>query len=486
MRLSVRDHASSFTCIRMSSSPVAGIVVLIRHGDRQGFYQSPATYTASQTNLTVLGYLQELSSGAQIRSRYLSANAPFAIQAIDATLAENSQVSVQADAGGEGGVIVESANAFMQGLFPPFNQSIVLANGTTVSWDSRAQLIPVETIEPSQSFVMEPWTDCSKFNDATSDFYNSSDFKAQSRIAQPFYDSLPVSLVGNRPKTLVNAWNIFDFLNVESIHNTSLSQQISPDTLSNALSWAEYHEAGLFSSADETSVGNMAGRGILTPLTQAIHDVSNQTNPLKVSVLAASYKPFFSLFSMFQIPELEGKLVDYASAMVFEIHQDDSMQIYFRNGSDGTYDPYPILNASPSSASGFVSHFANVKIDTLSKWCTACSEIEARGCGTLYSLNGTGDGKSYSDATSTTGKHQVSPVVAGVIGALVSLAFALILLGLTSYLTGLTIVKRSRACKHSERRSRLLAPASSSTVNHGGQSLELDHTDYSNDHNSKY
>lgn len=36
-------------------SKVLGVVLLIRHGDRQGFYQSDTTYTATATNLTALG-----------------------------------------------------------------------------------------------------------------------------------------------------------------------------------------------------------------------------------------------------------------------------------------------------------------------------------------------------------------------------------------------------------------------------------------------
>ncbi|PWZ00452.1 phosphoglycerate mutase-like protein [Testicularia cyperi] len=456
----------------MTSSPVAGIVALIRHGDRQGFYQSPTTYTASHTNLTVLGYLQELNSGAQLRSLYLNSSSPSAIQGIDVNLAENLQVSVQADAGGEGGVIVESANAFMQGLFPPFNDTLTLANGTTVSWDTRAQLIPVETIEPDQSWVMEPWTSCDNFDDWTNSFYTSDAFKAQSKIAQPFYDSLPSTLLNNRPKTLVNAWNVFDFLNVERIHNATLSSDISSDTLSNALSWAEYHESGVFSSSEESSIGNIAGRGILTPLTEAITDVANTSNPLKVSVLAASYKPFFSLFSMFQIDALQGHLVDYASSMVFQIHQDNTIQLYFRNGSYGSYDAYPLLKSDSMSVADFSSHFNQYKIDTLAEWCNVCGETSARGCDTLNALNGTGSGSKYSDVTSTVGKHQVSPVVAGVIGALVSLALALVLVALVSFLTGLTVVKRSKAGAYT-RRNHLLAPGSTSTVHRQDNSVEL-------------
>jgi hypothetical protein len=437
------------------SSPVTGLVVLIRHGDRQGFYQSPSKYTASQTNLTVLGYLEELNSGAQLRSRYLDASSPYLVQGVNTTVAE-------------GGVIVESANAFMQGLYPAFNDTIVLANGTTVAWDNRAQLIPVETVEPEQSFVMEPWTECNKFDDFSSQVYNSSEFKKQSALAKPFYDSIPVSVLGKRSKTLVIAWNVFDFLNVQKIHNATLAPSITDNMLSTALTWAEYHESELFGQASPDSVGSIAGRAMLNPLTDALTRVVNGSDPLKVSVVAASYKPFFSLFSLFQIPELQGKLVDYASAMVFEVHQDKSIQLYFRNGSYGSLDPYSMFNSSSIPITTFLSHADSLKINALADWCNACGETSARGCASLYALNGTGSGGKYSDVTSTTGKHQVSPVVAGIIGALVSLAVALVLVAALLYLTGLTVVKRSKF-----RRQQLLAPGSTSTVHHGANSVEL-------------
>ena len=39
----------------MSSSDVIAVVILARHGDREGFYQDPLTYTASATKITALG-----------------------------------------------------------------------------------------------------------------------------------------------------------------------------------------------------------------------------------------------------------------------------------------------------------------------------------------------------------------------------------------------------------------------------------------------
>lgn len=453
------------------TSPVIGIVVLIRHGDREGFYQSPSTYTASQTNLTVLGYLEELNSGAQLRSRYLDPASPSLIQGVSTAAAENVQVEVQADAGGEGGVIVESANAFMQGLYPAFNGTLTLANGTTVSWDNRAQLIPVGTIEPDQSFVMEPWTSCSKFDDFTKKLYDNSEFKRQSAIAQPFYDSIPASILGNRPKTLVNAWNIFDFLNVQKIHNVTLAPLITDEMLEVASTWAQYHESELFGDPSPESVGSIAGRAMLNPLTDAITRVANSSDPLKVSVVAASYKPFFSLFQLFHMPALRGKLVDYASAMVFEIRQDNSMQLYFRNGSSSSLEPYSILGEDTVPVSFFLEHYNSVKINTLADWCNECGETRARGCAALNALNGTGGGGKYSDVTSTTGRQQVSPIVAGVIGALVSLAVAIVVVAGLAYVTGVTVVKKSK--KGYPRNRHLLGPPSTSTVHRPGNSVEL-------------
>lgn len=38
-----------------STSGLLGVVVIARHGDREGFYQDPLTYTASETSITPLG-----------------------------------------------------------------------------------------------------------------------------------------------------------------------------------------------------------------------------------------------------------------------------------------------------------------------------------------------------------------------------------------------------------------------------------------------
>lgn len=404
---------------------VAGIVLLTRHGDRQGFYQSPTTYTAKSTNLTVLGYQQEYKNGQDLRTAYFAGDN--AIQGMSTEAAQGNQLRVMADAGGEGTVIVDSSNALLQGLYPPYNDSLLLANGSTVSWN-RAQLLQVETIESDQSVWLEGWTNCDAFQTRLNNWYDSSEFKAQAKIANPFFSTLTNVVGTNRPLTLENAWNLFDFLNVESIHNSTLAPLISASTLAQARYWADYHESGSFTDSDLSNVGNIAGQAILPPLLSGINDIANTTNPIKFVYLSASYKPFLALAKLLALPDpLSTSVVDYAASAIFEVRTDNTVRFLFRNGStEDSWTSYPMLGRQASSAnsvsiSDFESALQPYNLPTLADWCDKCSTTDARGCSALAQLNGTG-GAGYASVTSTMGRHHVSPVVGGVIGAMVTLA----------------------------------------------------------------
>jgi len=116
-----------------AASQVLGVIILTRHGDRRGFYQDPKTYTPSNTEITPLGNQQSFQLGEYLRLKYLTRSSPHFIQDISSDLVERDQVLVRADAGGEGGVIYNSAMSTMQGMWPAstgYNET--LANGTVV------------------------------------------------------------------------------------------------------------------------------------------------------------------------------------------------------------------------------------------------------------------------------------------------------------------------------------------------------------------
>ena len=116
-----------------TDSQVLGAIIIMRHGDRRGFYQDPKTYTPSNTEITPLGNQQTFQFGEYLRSRYLVRSSPHFIQDISPGLVEEDQILIRADAGGEGGVIYDSAMSTMQGMWPSdtsYNET--LANGTVV------------------------------------------------------------------------------------------------------------------------------------------------------------------------------------------------------------------------------------------------------------------------------------------------------------------------------------------------------------------
>lgn len=405
--------------------------------------------------------LEEYNNGQDLRSFYLT-NETYPIQGINATQSETSQINVLADGGGEGGVIVESADALLQGLYPPYNDSITLANGTVVTWPaSRAQLIPMEEIVPDYEYWMEGYSDCNTWSNQLAQWYDSPEFKSNATIANAFYQNIS-SILGDRPLTLQNGYNIFDFMNVEYIHNATLSPLIAP-YLAEAKYWGDYHESGSFSAADPTAIQNVAAQSFLPPLLDGVNQIANTSESgLKIQFLAVSYKPFLGLFGMMGLDApFTNSLVNYASVATFEVWSDDSIVFRFRNGSQGAFEQYPIFGqeGGTTSRTTFVDALQPYSIDSRADWCNVCSNTEDYGCDVLAAYNGTGGGAvKYSSATSTTGRHHVSPVVAGVIGALVALAVAACLLAGWLFFGGLV-------SRQNRRRSNR-APASSINNNH--------------------
>ena len=408
---------------------LAGVVVVARHGDRQGFYQDPKTYTARATNLTVLGYLQEYQNGVELRNRYIDPASTNRIVGIEAEKAEDVQIKVIADGAGEGTVIVDSANAFMQGLFPPFNESITLANGTTVTWGNRAQLINIETIEADQQVWLEGYSSCNAWTQRLNAIYQSPDFTAQSSSASPFFASIQGLLGNSRPAVLENAYNVWDYLNVQSIHNSTLAPNISAEQLATARGWADYHESISFSDPDRSSVGNIAGTAMLPPLLGYLNSIANASDPTKWALIAGAYKPFLALGSLLDVPQLNSSIVNYASTLLFEVYTNNSVQALFRNGTfeSGSWQPIPLLGSSMIPLSTLTDSLSRVSIPDRAAWCDICQTTDARGCDVLAAYNGTGGGASYASDTSTFGRHRVSPVTAGLIGAFVTLAVVALL-----------------------------------------------------------
>ncbi|OCH91096.1 phosphoglycerate mutase-like protein [Obba rivulosa] len=412
-----------------SGNDVIGVVIIARHGDREGFYQDPETYTSSSTAITPLGVQQEFQLGALLRSLYLNASSPSFIQGATPSteLFNTTQVIARADAGDEGFVIYDSAIALVQGLWPPTNLSTTrLANGTNITSPLDGyQYIPVESVELDQDVTLEGFADCPNFDANNDAFFNSTGFLQMQTEFQPFLDELPPFLDG-RPVTLENMHRsqIFDYMNVQSIHNETFFKNLPPAFLVEARYLANWHEYNIFSDTTPGGIGNIAIQTMLPTIIEGMQDITNSSTGLKIHYSAISYKPFLSLFNVTGVINngaLPEGIVNYAAAVVYEIRQTSSssepvIRMQFKNGTDDdTFRTIPMTfpgwdgttSGGDVPVSTFINAFQPITINTTLEWCNICAQTTERGCAALIA----------GSTTASTHHDRISPVGAGFLGA---------------------------------------------------------------------
>ncbi|KAG6844518.1 hypothetical protein H0H87_006279 [Tephrocybe sp. NHM501043] len=415
---------------------------------------------------------QEFQLGERLRQLYLNASSPSYIDGMNSSLVNDAQFRVRADAGGEAGVIMNSALSLLQGLVPAnpgFNTT--LANTTTITAPLGGyQYVPIESVEPNNDISLEGWTSCNTFTTATSAFYNSTEFKAKADEYKSFLASLPPYLDG-RPVSLENMWNIYDFMNVQSIHNEVFSKALPEGMLETARDLANWHEYHVFSDPELSGIGNIAGQTIIPSIISGFKSIVSETDPVKFVYHAISYKPFISLFNMTKVaeaaPEVAGIgrqfafnplttftdkswLVNYAAAVALEARQpatggEPVLRLNFMNGTDDDFKTYSILGSSSDvPLNDFINYLQPVAIDALPEWCSVCANTQDRGCATLTTVAASAVANS---------RPTIGSVGAGFLGAGLMLFVALAMLGVLAFLGCLTLgtgkLKRMRSTKGS-------------------------------------
>ncbi|KAG2144189.1 histidine phosphatase superfamily [Suillus bovinus] len=433
-----------------TDNQILGVVLLVRHGDRQGLYQNPDTYTATGTVITPLGNQEEFMLGSYLRSLYLNQSSPSYLPGMSTGLFNPAQVFIQADAGDEGGVIYDSCVSLTQGLWPAtLSNNVTLANGTTITAPLGGyQYVPIDAVDPNLSTQLEGFTNCNTFDTHTTDFYQSSVFQEMAAQSAPFLDSLPPYLNG-RSVQLENMWNIFDFMNVNNIHNATFAEALPPTYMAQVQALANWHEYNVFSDRSIGGIGNIAGTAILPSILSGFANIMKSTNPVPLSITAISYKPFISLFNMTGVasanPSLAG-IVNYASAVALELRQPSGggepvIRFNFKNGtSDATFVTYDFLNITGDvPLSAFIDAMAPVAVNTTANWCSVCANTQDMPCSALALATAQGEAAA---------RPKISSAGAGVLGAGLTLA-VVILMGITLAFLGLmTIVHTQRHLKY--------------------------------------
>lgn len=231
-----------------------------------------------------------------------------------------------------------------------------------------------------------------------------------------------------------NAYTIFDLINVARIHNASSNAvDVSEDDLARLRTLADSQEFGLNYNASQPAraVGAKTLSGaVLAQLNQTVATGGK----LKFSLLAGSYDTFLAFFGLTGLADRSANftgLPGYAATMAFELfseggggdsfpaEEDLRVRWLFKNGTDSDLTAYPLFGQDQEvlSYADFRKEMDSIAISDVGTWCDVCSakvdfcaayddENEASESGNENKKSGGG----------------ISNAVAGVIGAVVTLA----------------------------------------------------------------
>lgn len=467
MRYTTCALAALAASLTSAQETVLGVYLFSRHGDRTAKSTPPA-------NLTELGYEQVFTSGTYYRSQYVASGAPRRIYGINSDLVKQTQLIASAPADY---VLQSSALGFLQGLYPPVGSQLgsnTLRNGSVIQSPLNGyQIIPLQTVETGANSENAAWlqgsTNCANAQISSNAYFTSAQYMSTLNRTQSLYDSVyaDVNKTFSQSQTsFKNGYTIWDLLNVASIHNTTAN--VPDDATMRELRYlADQHEFGLAYNASEP-IRAVTGSIIAAEVVKALNTTVTGKGKTKFNIQFGAYAgmlSFFGLSNLTQVnPDFYG-VPDYASSLVWELVTNATLnssswpsndQIYvrfrFHNGTtSNTSEPveYPLFNSnrSPLPWNDFVTGMNKFSIPDQASWCQACGNSTGV-CSSAYlnsnggnSSSGTGSASSNSTSSSSGG---MSKVVAGVIGAMVTLAVILLIQGAIILLGGFRLVSKKR------------------------------------------
>ncbi|KAF5655492.1 acid phosphatase [Fusarium heterosporum] len=455
-------HAKTISLFFLSSLPslavaedVLGLYIFHRHGDRTAKAWKPVNFTA-------LGADEVHSSGSWYRDTYVSQDAPRKIAGLSAESAVLSQLDVTSPVDA---VLQNSALVFLQGLYPPSKQVETLANGSKIEAPlSGYQYIPIASVETAasdknseNSAWLQGNSGCTNAEASSNDYFSSPEYAQTYKDTEKFYQSLlPVieKTYGKDAANFQNAYTIYDLINVARIHNSSIPSDdlLTEATLDRLYNLASVHEWNLAYNSSEP-VRAIAGSVLAGQIIEALEPLAKGEKAPKVNIQFGAYAAFMSYFGLAGLEKVSSDftgVVDYASSMAFELvtnatkptADDVSVRFYFANGtaSENTPKLFPLFGGDKTTISwkDFKSGMADFAIEDNKHWCKLCGNTDG-----ICASGSDDDNSASSQSSSGDSGNGVSKPVAGVIGALVTLAVILGIQAAVILFGGLRLVKKS-------------------------------------------
>ncbi|KAH6860923.1 histidine phosphatase superfamily [Alternaria rosae] len=453
----------------------------VRTGDR-----TPVLRNNTQT-LTTLGANQMHALGQKFRSKFVSGTESIAELSED--VLNNDQIWVQTL---DAPYLVSSAQAFMQGLFPPHDISNatgdntgVLADGTSIDYPLNgyqyASIHAANVYDPYARLVSGS-AQCPQGQSDALKYFTTPEYWDAQTLAdnRDLYKNLPLDWfeghVNQDELSYLYALEIADYLSYQYSHNSSIYKTLANDSdytgLYNELryradevAWYLYGNTSATDTSERAIGGKTLAGSIQNTFDMLVSGKNNSAGEISSAGQISTPSPltlFFgeqdAMMSLMSLMMLDTQSSDfksippYGSAMIFELFSTSSstdmpsdpndlwVRFYFHNGTDADDKPlqsYSMFNNGRSMTdmpyTEFERLFSTISMHGLTDWCETCST------GAFFCRGADGSGVTLvvPSPQEKQKKDTVSPVVGGVIGAIVSLVVAGLLFALAMLLTGL-------------------------------------------------
>lgn len=405
--------------------------------------------------LSEYGASQLSAVGSAFRNRYVTSSggnqSDTGIQYISPSILETEDVNVYSTTDQ---YAIASAQAFMIGLYPPLeqlnmNRSDEVANGTKYTAPLGGYQFPrIVTLGKSNpgSLAISGQAECTMYDVAESEYQNSAEAQKLSGDSQSFYSGLWDKVLSGTfdqsSAVYTNALDIAEYLDYEYLHNETASEYITNDDLRQARYLADrysYATNGEGASTNQSSFGTagpIAGQTLASSILSTFRaNIEERGAKDKMKLLFGEEKTAVALAS--QIGLANPSASNFFSrpvrgaSLVFELYSFESdieypsypssdqlyVRFFLHNGTDSSteFTSYPLFGHGPSQTyipwNDFEEELETFAVQSISEWCIRCN------ADSIFCGGALGNDK----PTSKKGKG-VSPAVAGVIGAVVTLA----------------------------------------------------------------
>ncbi|EPS39331.1 hypothetical protein H072_6891 [Dactylellina haptotyla CBS 200.50] len=396
-------------------------------------------------------------------------------------------------------ISVQSATAFMQGIFKPVDmQSTVTSGDNMLAADNSTfmngplqgyQYTPITTYrstDPQSVWVANNILNCKNQQSSMNLYFATDDYKQMFEESQPFFTSLykPYfeGVVDADLMVFFSAYSLYDYVNQNRAAGNETLLAMPDEIFQQLRVYANHLQFNLYANTTTSADTNwskgdttedlreMGGRLMAGKISRMLQNtLASGGWQDKFNFVLGSYDIMLSFFALANLTSRSDDfygLPDLGSSMVFELYTDDptlttdgkidpasiKVAFGFRNGTsvDDTLTYWPLFDDEPLGDPNsmvidkFLTKMQGISVSSVGQWCSLCNS-DNDFCTPLQNNNNNNQSPTGSDSSGNqdSGKKSMNPAVAGVIGAIIMLAIVSIFAAVAFCFFGVG-VKRDR------------------------------------------